>query len=591
MELKGILLSARPLGTENIRRLEDKYAELFNCDVVLEEQIDEGLVGGFKVKIGDRIWDESINATLSDISETIRSLILDRPETQKDGFGIQLKEIPTAAPGQRYHAACGSVISVGDGIASVRGMSSCRYSELIDFGNGCYGIAMNLMGDHVECILMGDENLVRENQPVHGTGKVLEIPVGESLLGRVVDPLGKPLDMRGNIRTAETRPIEAQAPSILDRQPVSRPLETGWLAIDAMVPIGRGQRELIIGDRQTGKTAIAVDTILNQKGQDVICIYVAIGQKASTVAQLYHRFRDAGAMDYTVIVNATASDSVPMQYIAPYAGCAIGEYFMYQGRDVLIVYDDLSKHAVAYRAISLLLKRPPGREAYPGDVFYLHSRLLERSACLSEKQGGGTMTALPMVETQSGDISAYIPTNVISITDGQIFLQSDLFHSGVRPAVSVGLSVSRVGGAAQTKAIRRFSGQLRLELAQYREMEVFARFGSDLDQDTQRLLERGRQFVELLKQDQHTPMAMCDQAILLYLFVTHLMAGLPPADVTPFKAAFLGWVHLIHPEIPQAITQAQDISPETEQALTNALQEFFNDSEFRAKFSTGGHVL
>ncbi|MDI9477722.1 MAG: F0F1 ATP synthase subunit alpha, partial [Bacillota bacterium] len=411
----------------------------------------------------------------------------------------------------------GTVLTVGDEIAHVFGLDDVMSGELLEFPNNVYGMALNLEEDNVGCVLLGDETLVKEGDIVKKTGRVVEVPVGEALLGRVVNPLGQPLDGKGVIKTESTRPIESTAPGIVDRQPVDTPLQTGIKAIDSMIPIGRGQRELIIGDRQTGKTAIAIDTIINQKGQDVICIYVAIGQKASTVAEIAERLAQHNALDYTIIVSATASQPASLQYIAPYAGCAIGEYFMYeQNRDVLVIYDDLSKHAVAYRTLSLLLRRPPGREAYPGDVFYLHSRLLERAARLSDEIGGGSLTALPIIETQAGDISAYIPTNVISITDGQIYLEGELFFAGIRPAVNVGISVSRVGGAAQTKAMKKVAGTLRLDLSQYRELEAFAQFGSDLDQATQRRLNRGERIVEVLKQPQYSPMNVEDQVLIIY---------------------------------------------------------------------------
>ena len=409
----------------------------------------------------------------------------------------------------------GTVIQVGDGIARVYGLDNCMSGELLEFPGETYGMAMNLEEDNVGCVIMGSDREIKEGDIVRPTGKVVEVPVGEDILGRVVNALGQPIDGKGAIKTTETRPVEYPAPGVLQRRSVYQPLQTGIKAIDSMIPIGRGQRELIIGDRQTGKTAIAIDTILNQKGQDVICIYVAIGQKNSTVAQLVQNLENKGAMEYTIVVSATASDVAPLQYIAPYAGCAIAEYFMYKGRDVLIVYDDLSKHAVAYRAMSLLLRRPPGREAYPGDVFYLHSRLLERAAKLSDELGGGSITALPIIETQAGDVSAYIPTNVISITDGQIFLETELFFTGQRPAVNAGISVSRVGGDAQIKAMKKVASTVKLELAQYRELANFSQFGSDIDKDTKERLDHGEILMEILKQPQYQPIPVEDQVMII----------------------------------------------------------------------------
>ena len=428
----------------------------------------------------------------------------------------------------------GTVLEVGDGIATVYGLDRAVYGELVTFDTGTSGMVMNLGRDSVGVVLLGSEEGVQEGTVVTRTGRAADIPVGDGLIGRVVDVLGRPIDGLGEIPSSETRPIEHEASGVVTREPVNVPLQTGIMAIDAMVPIGRGQRELIIGDRQTGKTAIAVDTILNQKGKDVICIYVAIGQKASTVARIQNTLKTHGAMDYSIIVSSTASESAPMQYIAPYSGAAIGEYFMSKGKDVLIVYDDLSKHAVAYRALSLLLKRSPGREAYPGDVFYLHSRLLERACRLTKEYGGGSMTALPIIETQAGDVSAYIPTNVISITDGQIYLESDLFFAGQRPAVNVGLSVSRVGGAAQTKAIKKTAGTLRIDLARFRELEVFTQFASDLDRATQQALDHGKRLLELLKQPLYHPLPVSHQAIILYAATNGLLDDVPLDKVRSF---------------------------------------------------------
>jgi F-type H+-transporting ATPase subunit alpha len=434
-------------------------------------------------------------------------------------------------------AEVGTVTSVGDGIARVYGLDRVMAGELVEFPHGIAGLALNLEEDNVGCVLLGEASMIREGDQVKRTGRIMSVPVGPGMIGRVVNPLGVPIDGKGPITAAEYYPIERLAPGVIDRMPVKMPLQTGLKAIDAMIPIGRGQRELIIGDRQTGKTAVAVDAIINQKGKDVICVYVAIGQKKSTVAQIVKTLEEYGAMDYTIVVNASASDPAPLQYLAPYGGCAMGEYFLYNGKHALVIYDDLSKHAQSYREISLLLRRPPGREAYPGDVFYLHSRLLERAAKLSDAQGGGSLTALPIIETQAGDVSAYIPTNVISITDGQIFLETDLFHSGVRPAINVGISVSRVGGSAQIRAMRAVSGTLRLDLAQYRELAAFAQFGSDLDKVTQAQLNRGRRLVEILKQGQYSPMRIGLQTVSIFAGTKGFLDNLAVEAVRPFEAA------------------------------------------------------
>lgn len=468
----------------------------------------------------------------------------------------------------------GTVIEVGDGIARIHGLEKAMAGELLDFGNDVFGLVLNLEQDNVGGVILGGETLIKEGDMVKRTGKVMQIPVGEAMIGRVVDPLGRPIDGKGDIKTTQVRPIEYTAPGIADRKSVHQPLQTGIKAIDALVPIGRGQRELIIGDRGTGKTAIAVDTILNQKGQDCICVYVAIGQKASTVARVVKTLEDNGAMDYTIVVTATASDSAPLQYLAPYAGVTLGEYFMYKGQHVLCVYDDLSKHAAAYRAMSLLLRRPPGREAYPGDVFYLHSRLLERAAKLSDDLGAGSITALPIIETLAGDVSGYIPTNVISITDGQIMLESDLFYSGVRPAVNVGLSVSRVGGSAQIKAMKQVAGRMRLDLAQYRELAAFAQFASDLDKATKAQLDRGMRMVETLKQAQYSPLLVQDQVIVIYTAVNGYLSDVPVEQVVKFHGAFLKFMNSNHPEVADAIAEKKKLDEETETALKTAIAEF-----------------
>ena len=468
----------------------------------------------------------------------------------------------------------GTVILIGDGIAKAAGLTGCMVNELLEFPGGVYGMAQNLEENSVSIVMLGNEEGIREGDTVRRTGRVVSVPVGYELIGRVVDALGQPIDGKGPIDAKKYAPIESPAPGILKRKSVSVPLQTGIKAIDSMIPIGRGQRELIIGDRQTGKTAIALDTILNQKGKGVVCIYVAIGQKASSVAQLAENLRKHGAMDYTIIVNATASDSATLQYIAPYSGCAMGEFFMNHGKDVLIVYDDLSKHAVAYRTLSLLLERSPGREAYPGDVFYLHSRLLERSAHLSDALGGGSMTALPIVETQAGDVSAYIPTNIISITDGQIFLESDLFHSGQRPAVNVGLSVSRVGGAAQTKAMKKATGAIRLDLAQYREMEVFMQFSSDLDEATKKQLRYGQGLMRLLRQKQYNPYKQHEQVILLTAAMGHIFQDVPVDKIPQFSRDLLDSAASEIPDLCEKIDRTGETSEEERESLLGFAKRF-----------------
>ena len=476
----------------------------------------------------------------------------------------------------------GVVLSAGDGVVQLDGLGGCKLNELLEFDSGAYAIVMNLEEDRVGAVLLGNDAQAAVGMRAYGTGQVLSVPVGKELLGRVVSPLGQPLDNLGRVHTQTLRPLESPAPGILDRKPVSKPMETGLMAIDAMVPIGRGQRELIIGDRQTGKTSVAVDTILNQAGKNIACVYVAIGQKASSVAQIIEKLRGAGAMDYTIIVCATASDSATMQYIAPYAGCAMAEWFMENGRDALVVYDDLTKHAVSYRAMSLLLRRPPGREAYPGDVFYLHSRLLERAASLSQARGGGTMTALPIIETQAGDISAYIPTNVISITDGQIFLDTELFREGMRPAVSGGLSVSRVGGAAQEKAMRKVSGQLRLELAQYRELQVFAQFSSDMDESTQDMLRYGGILSELLKQKNDAPLSMPVQVALLYAATRGILSHMTPIEeIRAFKKEFPAYLTGTNPHVVHSLQKSGELPPEAEEELVRAIRGW--EAEYLAR--------
>lgn len=468
----------------------------------------------------------------------------------------------------------GTVIEIGDGIAHIHGLDKAMAGELLDFGNDIYGMVLNLEQDNVGAVLLGGDTKIKEGDIVKRTGKIMQVPVGEAMIGRVVDALGRPIDGKGVINTTQTRPVEYPAPGIADRKSVKEPLQTGIKAIDALVPIGRGQRELIIGDRGTGKTAIAVDTILNQKGQNCICIYVAIGQKASTVARVVKTFEEHGAMEYTIVVAATAADSAPLQYIAPYAGVAMGEHFMYQGKHVLCVYDDLSKHATAYRAMSLLLRRPPGREAYPGDVFYLHSRLLERAAKLSDELGGGSITALPIIETLAGDVSGYIPTNVISITDGQIMLQTEAFYSGIRPAIDVGLSVSRVGGSAQIKAMKQIAGRMRLDLAQYRELAAFAQFGSDLDKATKEQLDRGVRMVETLKQAQYSPLKVEEQVLVIYTAVRGFLTDIPVDQVVNFQRDFLKFMNSNHPEVGQTIAEQKKLDDALEASINKAIEEF-----------------
>ena len=469
----------------------------------------------------------------------------------------------------------GTVVQVGDGVASIQGLQGVRSNELLDFGSDVLGLALNLESDLVGAAILGDPNVVKEGDRVRSTGRIIEVPVGEALIGRVVNPVGNPLDGKGPVNTTATRPVEKVAPNVVSRQSVDTPVQTGIKAVDAMIPIGRGQRELIIGDRSTGKTTIALDAIINQKGGDLICVYVAIGQKQGKVAQVVNILEENGAMEHTIVVTAGAADSAPMQYIAPYAGCSMAEEFMAQGKDVLIVYDDLTKHAWAYRQMSLLLRRPAGREAYPGDIFYLHSRLLERSARLDEASGGGSITALPIIETQAGDVSAYIPTNVISITDGQIYLEPELFNAGIRPAVNVGLSVSRVGGAAQTRAIRRVAGRLRLDLAQYRELATFAQFGTaDLDAATRAQLARGQLATEMLKQPHSNPLSLEQEVIILFAVNEGLLEDIPLERCGDFQDQLLRHMSSTHPQIGQDIATAKDITPEIESALTQAINDF-----------------
>lgn len=547
--------------------LKSKYGE----DIELVWKSSEAFPGGFRLEVGAEVYDWSVNGRFQQLKDTLTHV------PGKNGNIMPLlKETVKSWTPKAMSQEVGTVLTVGDGIATVNGLDNASYGEILMFSSGVRGMVQDLKEDRIGCILFDGDDEVSEGDTVKRTGRTAGIPVSDDFLGRIINALGAPIDGGGEIKSEEYYPVESPAPGIIDRQPVNKPLETGILAIDSMFPIGRGQRELIIGDRQTGKTAIALDTIVNQKGKNVICIYVAIGQKASSVAQLAENLRQHGAMEYTIIVNASASDSAPLQYIAPYAGCAMGEYFMNKGRDVLIVYDDLSKHAIAYRSLSLLLDRSPGREAYPGDVFYLHSRLLERSAHLRDDKGGGSMTALPIVETQSGDVSAYIPTNIISITDGQIFLESDLFFAGQRPAVNVGLSVSRVGGDAQTKAMKKAAGAIRLDLAQYREMEVFTQFASDLDDTTKRQLKYGQGLMQMLRQDRFKPYKQHEQVIILVVMLNHLMQDIEVSKVRETIDGLLAYFEQSCFEICEKIEATGMLTEEDKQEIIDEAKKFID---------------
>ena len=540
-------------------------------NAVLEIAIDPSILGGFVLDVEGVTYDRSVKGRLDRLARGMQ----DAPDTGDVGkLADQMKAAIAGSPDDVDAVETGRVIEVGDGIATVSGLRRAVYGELVEFDNGTPGIVLDLRRKRTGVILLGSQEGLVEGSLCRRTGRPADVPVGDALIGRTVDALGRPIDGMGSIDTAERYPIEHEAPGVISREPVNQPMQTGILAIDAMVPVGRGQRELIIGDRQTGKTAIAVDAILNQKGQDMICIYVAIGQKESTIARLRETFKQYGAMAYTIIVSASAGEGAPMQYIAPYAGAAMGEYFMAHGRDVLIVYDDLSKHAVAYRTLSLLLRRSPGREAYPGDVFYLHSRLLERACRLTKEYGGGSMTALPIVETQAGDVSAYIPTNVISITDGQIYLETNLFHSGQRPAVNVGLSVSRVGGSAQTRAIKKTAGTLRIDLARYRELEVFTQFSSDLDPETRKALDHGKRMMALLRQPRCTPMAVSRQAVILYIATNGLLADVPVEEVSRFANAFVDLLEREQPALIGEIDETGALSGTATEQIRTTLDSY-----------------
>lgn len=572
-EVSAVLWSEQPLEQTTVDEIRDIIAQAFDDDEVnIETDVDTSLIGGLRLQVGDTVYDGSLAHRLNVIRNSIVSEAVPEGDVAEALRGRLSKEQSKLDAYQ-----VGTVITLSDGICRVSGLSDVMAGEMLEFSGGLRGLVMDLEKDNVGVVMLGNYDNVQEGDEVRRTGKIIEVPVGEALIGRVVDALGRPVDGKGIIHATESRAIESPAPSVLMRRPVSVPMQTGIKAIDALVPIGRGQRELIIGDRQTGKTAIALDTIINQKGKDLICIYVTIGQKESTVASFVNKLREHGAMDYTIVVCANASEPAPMLYIAPYSGAAMGEYFMYNGKDVLIIYDDLSKQAVAYREISLLLHRPPGREAYPGDVFYLHSRLLERAARLSEEAGGGSMTALPIIETQAGDISAYIPTNVISITDGQIFLETDLFNSGVRPAINVGLSVSRVGGSAQLGAMKQVAGRLRMDLAQYRELAAFSQFGSDLDKATRDTLHRGDRMTELLKQGQFAPMEAADQVVSIFAASEGYADDVELADIARFERELLDYVHSSYPEIKDQIMTGKKLSAEQLEKLRSVIAEFKKD--------------
>lgn len=569
-KLNVSIKSAKPLTEDALKRIHDVIG---NTLISSKTEIDETLLGGLRVEVGDTVYDGSVSHILKNFVNRKQDADYSKMQSERDFTQEVVRSIRSLDISIDVYQA-GRVETVGDGICTVSGLSDVMSGEMLEFPGGIQGMVMDLNPSSVGVILLGEYQKLQEGDEARRSGKIISVPVGECMIGRVVDALGRPVDGKGKIHADEYRPVESPAPSVLNRQPVNVPLQTGIKAIDALIPIGRGQRELIIGDRQTGKTAIAVDTIINQKGQNVICIYVAIGQKESTVVSVVNKLTQYGAMDYSIVVCANASDSAPMQYLAPYAGCAMGEHFMYEGKDVLIVYDDLSKQAVAYREISLLLKRPPGREAYPGDVFYLHSRLLERAARLSDNIGGGSLTALPIIETQAGDISAYIPTNVISITDGQIFLETDLFNEGTRPAVNVGLSVSRVGGAAQVGAMKQVAGRLRMDLAQYRELAAFSQFGSDLDQTTQETLNRGAHMTEILKQGQYMPMDVSDQVVQILAASEGYTDDLPIADVSRFVEGLVEYLKKRYPQLKEEIKTGKKLSPSSMEKIRNIIKDY-----------------
>ena len=569
MVLTAVIYSAAEPSESQKARFGQFLKKKYGAEVPLKWEKSDAFPGGFRLEVGSDIYDWSVGGRFRQLRDTLVKV----PTNNGNIIPLLKESIETWTP-EAMAEQVGEVITVGDGIATVAGLPHATFGEILLFADGVRGMVQDIRRDTIGCVLFSSDESVTQGSSVKRTGKTAGTPVGEGFLGRVVDSLGSPVDGLGDISASGYMPVEAQAPPIIDRQPVDTPLETGIFSIDSMFPIGRGQRELIIGDRQTGKTAIAVDAIINQKGKDCICIYVAIGQKTSSVVQIQQTLKKHGALDYSIIVTASASDPAPLQYIAPYAGCAMGEYFMHQGKDVLIVYDDLSKHAVAYRALSLLLDRSPGREAYPGDVFYLHSRLLERAARLSNEIGGGSITALPIVETQAGDVSAYIPTNIISITDGQIFLESDLFFSGQRPAVNVGLSVSRVGGDAQTKAMKKAAGTLRIDLAQYREMEVFTQFASDLDDQTRSQLEYGQGLMRMLRQKQYKPKSQHEQVITLVMALAHTMQGIPAPEVPKFIESLIEMFESDHRDICDRIDQTGKLDDDLKKEIIDVSVKF-----------------
>ena len=566
----AVLRGSRRPDAEQEKRFAEFLLRTYGCEIPLTFEEDK-MLNGFTLTVGTDVYDWSLKSRLRQFEEKLKAL-----KSGSDSVIPLMKEAVEDFTPSAEAEETGTVLTVGDEIAVVSGLEHAAYGEILLFSSGVKGMVQDLRRNEIGCVLFGDDAEITEGSLVRRSGKTAGIPVGDGFLGRVVDALGTPIDGKGDISAEGYRPIECPAPGIIDRQPVNAPMETGLLAIDSMFPIGRGQRELIIGDRQTGKTVIATDTIINQKGKDVLCIYVAIGQKRSTVATLVENLEKNGAMAYTTVVCATASELSPLQYIAPYAGCAMGEYFMNKGKHVLIIYDDLSKHAVAYRALSLLIRRPPGREAYPGDVFYLHSRLLERAAKLSDAKGGGSLTALPIIETQAGDVSAYIPTNVISITDGQIFLETELFHAGIRPAVNPGISVSRVGGNAQIKAMKKVAGTLKLIYSQYRELQGFAQFGSDLDADTKSRLAQGERIVEVLKQDRNSPVAVEKQVAILYATIHSYLKDVAVADIAEYERRLYEYLdeNVTAAGVMETIRTTGDLKPETEEQLKQVLADF-----------------
>ncbi len=572
--LFGAAYSARKIAEGDLLILEDAFSKKLSKNIKLENKIDKDLIGGVKVVIGDSVWDGTYRSKIEDLKTSMLQKELDKDQ---ENFGIDLKkdveDFDISGIRTDSNMTTGYVTSVADGVANISGIYRAMAGELLNIGE-TKAMVMDLEEDNIAAVLLGNDKDIVKGTQVFSTGKVIEVPVGDELLGRVVDALGRPIDGKGIIKTTESRQIEVAAPGVIDRSPINEPLQTGIKIIDSMIPIGKGQRELIIGDRQTGKTALAIDTIINQKGRNVKCIYVAIGQKNSTVAQIIEKLNDFGSMAYTTVVVAGASELASLQYIAPYAGCSIGEYWMSKGEDVLIVYDDLSKHAVAYRTLSLLLRRPPGREAFPGDVFYLHSRLLERSGKLSKRLGEGSLTALPIIETQAGDISAYIPTNVISITDGQIFLQTEMFNSGIRPAIDYGLSVSRVGSSAQIKAMKKVSSSLKLDLSQYQEVLDFAQFGSDLDPSTRARINHGSHLVEMLKQPQYRPMATADQIILLLAGKLNLLDEIPLEEMKEYEKELLEEMNSVHRDLIRQIETKKDIDDELMEQLSSTIKVF-----------------